>query len=81
MKSLLLLLVVLLALTLTRCGKVQDAAAPASGTFGNVYSVTLKTACIECHVPGGATHGSTLDFTTQQTAYTTLTTNSVTATD
>src|SRR4051812_10536331 len=68
-----------LALTLVHCGKIADST-PASGTFGSVYN-TLKTACIECHVPGGngASNGEKLDFTTQATAYATLVTTSPTA--
>jgi hypothetical protein len=44
------------------------------GTFTNVYQNTLKTACIQCHVPGGAptNDGVKLDFTDQNTAYQTL---------
>ncbi len=54
------------AILLSRCGNKG----PASGTFGSVYTVTLKTACINCHQPGGA--ATALDFTTQATAYNTL---------
>jgi hypothetical protein len=58
------------ALTLMDCGK---ALGPASGTFGNVYE-TLKSDCIECHVPGGSglVSGSTFDVTSATTAYNTL---------
>jgi hypothetical protein len=43
--------------------------------------VTLKTACIECHVPTGAAtvnNGVQLDFSTQALAYQTLTAKKVT---
>lgn len=87
-QTLLPLTVAALALTLTHCGTstapTTSTPTAASGTFTNVYTTVLQTACIECHVPGGAAtvnNGVTLDFTTQQTAYTTLTTNTVSATD
>ncbi len=70
---------VALMLMLSRCG--QKDSGPASGTFSHVYTVTLKTACIECHVPTGAatvSNGVTLDFSTQAKAYSTLTGSVVT---
>lgn len=56
---------------LPQCGTKTSAP---SGTFTAVYTNTLSTACGSCHVPGGAgtTDGTTLDFTTQTTAYSTL---------
>jgi len=62
---------VALALLLSRCGPKT----PAPGTFGSVYQVTLKTACIECHTPSTAAtlnNGVVLDLTSQTTAYNTF---------
>jgi hypothetical protein len=69
-------------LALAKCGN-SGSSGPASGTFTNVYVNTLNTACIQCHVPGGSAFaaGATIDFTTQTTAYQTLTTSFVSATD
>jgi hypothetical protein len=63
-----------MVLVLCRCGSKTEETT-SSGTFSNVYSVTLKTACIQCHVPAGSATaaGVTLDFSTQTTAYQTLT--------
>jgi hypothetical protein len=66
--------------TLARCGKSPTTAATTTpGTFTDIYTNTLSTACIQCHVPGGsaAADGVTLDFSTQANAYTTLTTGLV----
>ncbi len=66
-------------LVFSGCSKKTDS--PAVGTFGYVYQNTLKTACIECHVPSGAayaSHGVQLDFSTQDTAYSTLLAKNVT---
>ena len=62
------------ALLLTRCGNNT----PASGTFGSVYQALQNNNCQQCHVPGGNNNGSTLDFSTQAKAFTTLTQNKVT---
>ena len=65
---------------LSRCGNV---AGPTPGTFTAVYTNTLKSACIECHVPtGSATRDNkcTIDFTSQTTAFNTLTTGLVVGT-
>lgn len=67
------------ALALAGCSKKTDSLEV--GTFGYVYQNTLKTACIECHVPSGAayaSHGVLLDFSTQDTAYSTLLAKNVT---
>jgi hypothetical protein len=63
----------LLPILLSGCGK--ESTTPAAGTFGNVYTVTLRTACANCHAPGGlpTTQGCTLDFSSQAQAYSTLT--------
>jgi hypothetical protein len=73
-----LLLTLSLLLVLCRCGQAPQETYT-SGTFAHVYNVTLKTACIQCHVPGGSatTAGVTLDFSTQTTAYQSLTTSVV----
>ena len=67
---------VLVILLLARCGQ-QSAYTP--GTFTAVYNQTLKTACVECHQPGGSATiaGATLDFTTQAKAYATIKPGSV----
>ncbi len=54
------------------CTKKKDDGVP----FTTVYANTIGTTCTECHVPGGAatSDGVQLDFTTQVTAYATLTT-------
>lgn len=73
-----------LALTLPRCGQTPTSSGPAAGTFTNVYSIITTSNCNQCHVPAvsaGSARGSTLDFTSATTAYTTLTTQNVTATD
>jgi hypothetical protein len=70
---------VALALTLTYCGQTTTTG-PASGTFSAVYTNTLSQACIQCHVPTGAVYTVNqvpLDFTSQTTAYNTLTANKV----
>lgn len=60
---------------LVSCGKQTQA--PTPGTFTAVYTNTLSSACIQCHVPTGAVYSAgggnvKLDFSTQATAYTTL---------
>ena len=68
------LLFVVIVLLLSRCG--SNNSTPPSGTFANVYQVTLSKACIQCHVPGTSTFtpptNVPLDFTTQTTAYNTI---------
>ena len=52
-----------------------------AGTFTAVYNQTLKTACIECHVPSGSAYvnnGVLLDFSSQSNAFTSLRLRSVT---
>lgn len=59
-----------LCLVLSHCG--QDK----SGTFSSIYTTTLSSACIQCHVPTGAVYtvnGVPLDFTSKDSAYKTLT--------
>ncbi len=59
------------------CTKKKDDGVP----FTTVYTDTLSTACLECHRPGGAatqTYGVELNFTSQATAYQTLTSLNVT---
>ncbi len=48
-----------------------------AGTFSYVYNKSLKTACIECHVPDADQKGAKLDFTSQDTAYQSLLGNTV----
>lgn len=71
-----------LFILLCRCGQTPTSTPTLTeGTFTHVYEKTLKSACIECHVPTGAafkTDGVLLDFTSQAKAYSTLTTSSVT---
>lgn len=73
-----------LVLLLSRCGALPESLTltPASGTFASVYSALQKNNCTECHVPGrsGPAAGVTLNFTSQATAFSTLTANYVTAT-
>lgn len=67
---------VLAALLLPGCGK-KDEESYTPGTFTAVYNQTLKTACIECHVPSGAATVDShvdLDFSSASAAYTSLTT-------
>lgn len=61
---------------LTRCGQ-QSTTTTVSGTFTDVYTNTLSTDCVSCHNPtnGAATldNNTTIDFSSQSQAYTTLT--------
>ena len=50
------------------CGH-GDSSEPTPGTFTYIYSKTLRTACVECHVSGGAQNGVNFDFSTQALAY------------
>ena len=80
----LLVLTLALPFFLTDCGKIPGLdGTPASGTFGSVYRTITTANCTQCHVPGGAAttdSGVQLDFTSQATAYSTLTSLNVTAT-
>jgi hypothetical protein len=65
-------------LTLCHCGQAPETTPTyTSGTFSSVYNVTLKTACIQCHVSPGI-NGVKLDFSTQALAYQTLLASKVT---
>jgi hypothetical protein len=69
---------VLFVLSLADCGQNPLSTEPASGTFGSVYQ-TIRTAnCVVCHVVGNSASYGDLDFTSQTTAFTTLTTKKVT---
>jgi hypothetical protein len=49
-----------------------------SGTFTDIYTNTLSGQCVACHQPGSSNNDeSTLDFTSQANAFTTLTTGTV----
>ena len=78
----LLLLSLSTALLLHGCGsKDSSSTTAASGTFTNVYTTVLSTACIECHKPTGAAtlqDNVKIDFSTQALAYSTLVTGSPT---
>ncbi len=79
-KSSLFLGLVLSTVLLANCAKQQQPTSIAP-TFTNVYNNTLKSACVTCHDPSGAAtvqNGVQLDFSTQATAYSTLTTKNVT---
>ena len=67
-----------------RCGtSPSDPAPPPAGSFAHVYSILQTANCNECHTPGGSASQSqvTLDFTSPSTAYTSLTTSTVSAQD
>lgn len=64
-------LAVVLLFVVARCGQKD----PEPGTFGAVYKSLKTSNCNTCHVPtGAATKDSetTIDFTSQETAYATL---------
>lgn len=65
------------AIVLTHCGKTTTT--PASGTFGSVYSIIQGANCTQCHAPNGGSaktgDSTAIDFTSQTTAYNTLTGN------
>ncbi len=62
-------------LLLTNCSKTADTSQP--GTFTSVYNQVLnQSTCVSCHSAGGAgpQAGTSLDFTSKDSAYNTLTT-------
>lgn len=74
------ILVIVAALTLTRCGTQDPTTSLTPGTFASVYSILKSHNCTECHIPTGAAtidSGVKLDFTSQTSAFTTLTTSTV----
>lgn len=62
------------AFSLADCGQIPLSTSPASGTFGSVYQSIQTSGCVECHAPGGSAtlSNSTLDFTSQASAYSSL---------
>ncbi len=65
------------ALLLARCSK-NNSATP--GTFTSVYETINSVGCAQCH-NGSDLDGTTLDFSSQQSAYNALVNNTVMATD
>ena len=61
-------------LLVANCGKSSSGpdTTAVSPTLTSLYSNVFSQNCIVCHVPGGASNGSTLDFSSITTAYQTL---------
>lgn len=69
----------MIAAILSSCGNnTANDATTTSGSFSSIYTTTISTACINCHVTGGSSNGSQLDFSSKALAYSTLTTKHVT---
>ena len=75
-------LIGLVLVFLANCSKSNDLNSSES-TFSTIYTNTLNPSCIQCHKPGTpayVTSGVRLDFTTQATAFSTLTTQNASGT-
>jgi len=78
MKNNLIYILILGAVLLTRCGSKNNptTVSGVQPTFSSLYSNVFSKNCIQCHEPQGSAtvnNGTTLDFSTQGMAYTTLT--------
>jgi hypothetical protein len=69
-------------LLLVRCGSSSNTSS-SSLTFTAVYSNTLQPECARCHIPNaaGSLAGATINFTTQASAFQSLTGAKVSARD
>lgn len=58
------------------CGD-QSSNTSITSNFSSIYSNLLSTDCMSCHVPGGVatSDGANFDLSTEDTAYSTLTSN------
>ncbi len=70
---------VILSASFVGCGAASQLVDPTPGTFGSVYTKTLKAGnCVQCHDGSNSAEYGNLNFSTQALAYQTLTQGTVT---